>query len=76
MDEEEEEEGQSCGQPAGSSAQGYEMGGMGKTKYWGINLREERAYTQEPDKAFKFYLGTLLILFVIVYVVQAIMVHK
>ena len=70
-DEEEEEEG--GGQLTGSSAQDY---GMGKTKYWGINLRDERAYTQEPDKAFKFYLGTLLILFLIVYAVQAIMVHK
>ncbi|CAI8016353.1 hypothetical protein GBAR_LOCUS10031, partial [Geodia barretti] len=72
-EEEGEEEGESCGQVKGSSAQDY---GMGKTKYWGINLKEERAYSQEPDKAFKFYLATLLILFVIVYIVQAIMVPK
>ena len=72
-EEEEEGEGGGAGQLKGSSAQDY---GIGKTKYWGINLKEERAYSQEPDKAFKFYLATLLILFVIVYIVQAIMVPK
>ena len=46
------------------------------TKYHGINLKEERSYSQEPDKAFKFYLATVLILFVIIYTVQAIMVHR
>ena len=45
-------------------------------RYHGINLSEERAYSQEPDKEFKFYLGTLLFLFVIIYTVQAIMTHR
>ena len=50
--------------------------GMMNTRYHGINLSEERAYSQEPDKEFKFYLGTLLLLFLIIYAVQAIMVHR
>ena len=47
-----------------------------RRKYHGINLGEERSYSQEPDKEFKFYLGSLLLLFVIIYAVQAIMVYR
>ena len=72
-DEEEDKESSGRGQLKGSAPQDY---GMGTTRYWGINWKEERVYSQEPDKEFKFYLLTLLILFVIVYAVQAIMVHK
>ena len=42
----------------------------------GIDHKQERIYSREPDKEFKFYLATLLMLFVIIYVVQAIMLHR
>ena len=42
----------------------------------GIDIQQERSYSHEPDKEFKFYLGTLLLLFIVIYVVQAIMLHR
>ena len=66
----EEEEGGEEGAVSGGSY------GMIRSEYSGINLKEERSYSQEPDKAFKFYLGTLLFLFVVIYAVQAIMVYR
>ena len=66
-----EEEG--GGDEGALSSRSYEMT---HTRYRDISLKEELTYSQQPDKEFKFYLGTLLLLFIIIYTVQAIMVYR
>lgn len=41
-------------------------------KKWKLN----RSYAMIPDKEFKFYLGSILMLYVIIYAAQAIMLYK
>lgn len=41
-------------------------------KKWKLN----KAYSMLPDKEFKFYLASVLLLYIIIYIAQAIMLYK